>query len=76
VQELTYNYGIDGYAFGNDLQYIALQGDVGTFRARASAAGFDVKEEPGGSVLIEGPDHYRLAPCLNHPSSIVCYSRD
>lgn len=37
--ELTYNYGIDSYTNGNDLQYIALQKDVHDTKARAEAEG-------------------------------------
>lgn len=57
--ELTYNYGIDGYDFGNDLQYIALHGDVAAFQHRATAQGYAVTQEAGGSIVIQGPDHYR-----------------
>lgn len=37
--ELTYNYGIDRYENGNDLQYICLQLDVEDTRAKADAEG-------------------------------------
>lgn len=37
--ELTYNYGIDGYKNGNDLQYICLQLDVEATKAKAEAEG-------------------------------------
>ena len=33
--ELTYNYGIDGYEFGNDLQYIAMANPYALIRAAA-----------------------------------------
>ena len=33
--ELTYNYGIDGYEFGNDLQYIAMANPSALIRAAA-----------------------------------------
>jgi hypothetical protein len=66
LQELTYNYGIDGYAFGNDLQYIALA--VPAAGRRAKALGYAVEEGPGGVLTIEGPDHYRyrVIPALPH----------
>lgn len=37
--ELTYNYGIDGYKNGDDLQYICLQLDVEATKAKAEAEG-------------------------------------
>lgn len=37
--ELTYNYGIDSYKNGNDLQYISLQRDVKDTKAKAEAEG-------------------------------------
>lgn len=37
--ELTYNYGINGYKNGNDLQYICLQLDVEATKAKAEAEG-------------------------------------
>lgn len=39
--ELTYNYGIDGYKNGDDLQYICLQLDVEATKAKAEAEGRD-----------------------------------
>lgn len=36
--ELTYNYGIEGYTFGNDLQYIAMA--VAGAEERAEAFGY------------------------------------
>ena len=36
--ELTYNYGIEGYTFGNDLQYIAMA--VVGAEERAEAFGY------------------------------------
>ena len=33
--ELTYNYGIDGYEFGNDLQYVAIANPSALIRAAA-----------------------------------------
>lgn len=37
--ELTYNYGIDSYKNGDDLQYICLQLDVEATKAKAEAEG-------------------------------------
>lgn len=37
--ELTYNYGIDGYKNGDDLQYICVQTDVAAAKAKAEAEG-------------------------------------
>lgn len=37
--ELTYNYGIDSYKNGDDLQYISLQRDVQDTKAKAEAEG-------------------------------------
>lgn len=37
--ELTYNYGIDGYKSGDDLQYICVQTDVAAAKAKAEAEG-------------------------------------
>ncbi|CAN0021241.1 unnamed protein product [Discosporangium mesarthrocarpum] len=60
--ELTYNYGIDSYKFGNDLQYICLQLDVESTKAKAVAEGCfsfdDLPSTGGGGVLIHGPDNY------------------
>jgi catechol 2,3-dioxygenase-like lactoylglutathione lyase family enzyme len=50
--ELTYNYGIEGYAFGNDLQYIAVANPSAL--VRAASLGYNVQ----GNV-IQGPDSYR-----------------
>lgn len=50
--ELTYNYGIEGYEFGNDLQYIAVCNPSSL--VRAAALGYNVH----GNV-IQGPDSYR-----------------
>jgi lactoylglutathione lyase len=56
--ELTYNYGIDGYDFGNDLQYIALS--VPDAKAKADLLGYAYTEDPAnGSLLIHGPDSYK-----------------
>lgn len=51
--ELTYNYGIDGYAFGNDLQYIAVANP--SLLTRAAALGYNTV----GNV-IQGPDNYKF----------------
>jgi lactoylglutathione lyase len=50
--ELTYNYGIDGYKFGNDLQYIALHSPSAL--TRAQALGY-----PVDGNTITGPDSYK-----------------
>lgn len=47
--ELTYNYGIDAYKNGNDLQYICLQLDVEDTKAKAEAEG----EDRGESVSTQ-----------------------
>jgi len=67
--ELTYNYGIESYAFGNDLLYIALQcpGAI----ARARALGYVVED---GDVIV-GPDSYRfkiVAPIAKRAEMFVC----
>lgn len=54
--ELTYNYGINGYEFGNDLQYIALT--VPDAKQKATAAGYQYHED-GSSIVIDGPDNYK-----------------
>lgn len=46
--ELTYNYGIDSYKNGDDLQYICLQLDVETAKAKAEAEGEGNAERDGG----------------------------
>jgi len=56
--ELTYNYGIDSYEFGNDLQYIAMAGDVDVIKTQAELAGFSVRED-GSALMIPGPDNYK-----------------
>ena len=53
--ELTYNYGIDSYEFGNDLQYIAVACPAALVRARA--LGYTVIES---EAVIVGPDNYRF----------------
>jgi hypothetical protein len=52
--ELTYNYGIDTYEHGNDLQYIAVS--CAWALERAKAFGYPVDDVRG---IIEGPDGYR-----------------
>lgn len=52
VLELTYNYGISEYKFGNDLQYIALANPVAL--QRATLAGYPVNGD-----TITGPDKYK-----------------
>jgi len=56
VLELTYNYGIDSYEFGNDLQYIALS--CPDAAAQAQVLGYPV-EQYGDSFIIHGPDNYK-----------------
>jgi catechol 2,3-dioxygenase-like lactoylglutathione lyase family enzyme len=53
--ELTYNYGIDSYAFGNDLLFIALECPAALVRAKA--LGYTVIENES---IIVGPDNYRF----------------
>lgn len=58
--ELTYNYGIDSYKSGNDLQYISLQRDIEDTKAKAEAEGercdltFDPYMSFIGNVLLPG----------------------
>ncbi|CAM9924748.1 unnamed protein product, partial [Heterosigma akashiwo] len=61
--ELTYNYGIDGYEFGNDLICIALSGDVDATKQKAELAGFNCAMD-GLALNIDGPDNYtyRIIP--------------
>ncbi|CAM9958894.1 unnamed protein product [Laminaria digitata] len=57
--ELTYNYGIDSYKNGDDLQHICLQRDVEATKAKAQAEGYpSVAAADGGGVIISGPDGY------------------
>jgi hypothetical protein len=50
--ELTYNYGISGYKFGNDLQYIAVSCPAAL--KRAQLGGY-----PVNGNTITGPDNYK-----------------
>ena len=50
--ELTYNYGINGYQFGNDLQYIALAKPAALVRAASLGV-------PVEGNIIKGPDNYK-----------------
>jgi catechol 2,3-dioxygenase-like lactoylglutathione lyase family enzyme len=52
----TYNYGIDGYASGNDVQYFALAMPEAV--PRASALGYPV-EYVQGVPVIRGPDNFK-----------------
>lgn len=45
--ELTYNYGIDSYKNGDDLQHICLQRDVEATKAKAQAEGESERERAG-----------------------------
>ena len=56
VFELTYNYGVDGYTEGNDLQYIALAMPEAV--PRAVALGYPVEYVQGLPVIV-GPDGLR-----------------
>lgn len=56
VFELTYNYGIDSYATGNDVQYFALAMPEAV--PRAQALGYPVVYEQGLPVIL-GPDSFR-----------------
>mmetsp|Transcript_20094 Transcript_20094/g.68117 ORF Transcript_20094/g.68117 Transcript_20094/m.68117 type:complete len:410 (+) Transcript_20094:19-1248(+) len=58
AMEITYNYGINGYSFGNDLQYLALA--VPSAMRRAKALGYSVDEAKG---IIHGPDNYNFRVC-------------
>ena len=65
--ELTYNYGIDEYASGNDLQYIAFQSPSAL--TRATALGYEVDGN-----LIYGPDDYKykaLEPITGRQEAFV-----
>jgi lactoylglutathione lyase len=55
--ELTYNYGVDAYEFGNDLQYIALHCDNAV--EKALVAGFAVEQGGNGAPIVHGPDQYK-----------------
>jgi len=56
--ELTYNYGIDSYAQGNDLRYIVLEVDsVDSVLRQAKEAGYTV-DEVNGFVFTN--DRYRF----------------
>eukprot|EP01038_Epipyxis_sp_PR26KG_P014357 gene14357-19257_t len=66
--ELTYNYGINSYEFGNDLQYIALHHT--TAIERAQAFGYSVIN----GDTIQGPDNYNykiLPPIAGRGESFV-----
>ena len=56
VFELTYNYGVDSYTEGNDLQYIALAMPEAV--PRAVALGYPVEYVQGLPVIV-GPDGLR-----------------
>ena len=57
--ELTYNYGVDHYEFGNDLQYISIIRDVESARAAASRLGY-LNEIRDDHLIITGPDSYKF----------------
>jgi hypothetical protein len=67
--ELTYNFGIDSYTFGNDLQYIAVQNPVAL--RRATALGYEVSEDG----IVRGPDNYnfKIIPAIaGRAEQFVC----
>ena len=54
--ELTYNYGIDSYKNGDDLQHICLQRDIEATKAKAQAEGEREREGEGkGCLLYRSP---------------------
>eukprot|EP01137_Pigoraptor_chileana_P023149 Opistho-2@88991 len=55
VLELTYNYGIRTYKRGNDLRYIAVEGE--NLVSKAAAAGLAVESTAEGS-FVRSPDGY------------------
>jgi len=56
VFELTYNYGIDSYAYGNDVQYFALAMPEAVPRAQALGYGIEYSD---GVPVIRGPDNFK-----------------
>ena len=71
VFELTYNYGIEGYKFGNDLQYIGLLSKGAA--ERAQKAGYEVGDVVGGGEdekIIKGPDSYSFRVGDSEPASL------
>ena len=56
VFELTYNYGIDSYASGNDVQYFAVAMPEAV--PRAAALGYPIEYQQGVPV-IRGPDNFK-----------------
>ena len=56
VFELTYNYGIDSYASGNDVQYFAIAMPEAV--PRAAALGYKVEYVQGLPVIL-GPDNFK-----------------
>lgn len=57
VIELTYNYGVQQYDLGNDLQGITIQSNVVVEKAKELA--YPV-EESGGRHILTAPDGYRF----------------
>ena len=66
VFELTYNYGIDSYASGNDVQYFAIAMPEAVPRATALGYAVDYVQ---GMPIINGPDGFRY--CRTHHSSTL-----
>lgn len=65
--ELTYNFGIENYEFGNDLQYIAVQSPSALIRA--SLFGYTIDGD-----IITGPDNYKykiVSPIANRAEMFV-----
>ena len=57
--ELTYNYGIDAYASGNDLRHIAMRSSA--LKGDPAALGYPVTTDPQtGRRVVVGPDGYRF----------------
>src|SRR3546814_17536160 len=54
--ELTYNYGIDGYVFGNDLLYIELTCPGAQERDHLLGS---LLVKAGAHVIINGPHKYK-----------------
>ena len=60
--ELTYNYGIDGYEFGNDLQYIAMANPNALIRA--AALGYNTVGNVIQGIITNVPLHFSKQPFL------------
>ena len=71
VLELTYNYGIDSYAQGNDLLYIAVACPAAL--VRAGKKGGDDNNDNNDNI-ITSPDGYRfkILPLRKQAEQFVC----